>query len=160
MCLKRLMVLHSNTWNHLTVRKRMSSGSFKNIIYGMCLQIICIWYIYINKIWHQIPYKGWCAIKTKQTKPILRNNESWNVNINVPQTLFPNFLAKNNPSRVDMPLKLIKQSITVTSRSFVNDNNINSASVQFNVHVWRHMTHHSLLNLTEYMLFLGGHPSK
>ena len=31
----------SNTWNHLTVcKKKKKSGSFKNIIYKVCLQII------------------------------------------------------------------------------------------------------------------------
>ena len=38
----KLLLLHSNTWNHLTVCKKMSSGSFKNVIKIMCLQIIYI----------------------------------------------------------------------------------------------------------------------
>ena len=33
-------MIHSNTWNHLTVGKRMSLNSFKNVI-KMCLYI-CI----------------------------------------------------------------------------------------------------------------------
>ena len=44
--------LHSNTWNHLTFCKKMSLGSFKNIINKMCSQIIYIWYICIKRIWH------------------------------------------------------------------------------------------------------------
>ena len=36
------LVRRSNTWNHLTVWKRMSSDSFKNVINKMCLQIIFI----------------------------------------------------------------------------------------------------------------------
>ena len=32
----KLLELHNNTWNHLTVcKKKMSSGSFKNLIYKM-----------------------------------------------------------------------------------------------------------------------------
>ena len=46
----KLLLLHRNTWNHLTVSKKMSSGSFKNDI-KMYLQIIYIYiYIYIYKI--------------------------------------------------------------------------------------------------------------
>ena len=38
----KLLLLHSNTWNHLTVwhKKKMSSGSFKNVINKMCLEIM------------------------------------------------------------------------------------------------------------------------
>ena len=50
-CLIELLLIHKNTWNHFTVRKRMSLGSFKNIINKMCLQIIYI-SIYIKRIWH------------------------------------------------------------------------------------------------------------
>ena len=33
----KLLLLHSNTWNHLTVRpKKISSGLFKNVINKMC----------------------------------------------------------------------------------------------------------------------------
>ena len=47
----KLLLLYSNTWNHLTVcqkkkKEKMSSGSFKNVIYKMCLQIIYIFNIY------------------------------------------------------------------------------------------------------------------
>ena len=35
----KLWLLYSNTWNHLTVCKQMSAGSFKNVIDKMCLQI-------------------------------------------------------------------------------------------------------------------------
>ena len=35
----KLWRLYSNTWNHLTVCKKKSSGSFKNVIYKMCLYI-------------------------------------------------------------------------------------------------------------------------
>ena len=41
----KLLRLHYNTWNHLTVCKKMSSGSFKNIK-KMCLQIIYLIYMY------------------------------------------------------------------------------------------------------------------
>ena len=37
----KLSLLYNNTWNYLTVcQKKMSSGSFKNIIKEMHLQII------------------------------------------------------------------------------------------------------------------------
>ena len=42
-CLIELLVIHNNTWNYLTVSKRMSLGSFKNVINKMCLQIIHIY---------------------------------------------------------------------------------------------------------------------
>ena len=35
-----------NKWNHLSVGKKMNSGSFKNLIYKMCLQIIYLIYMY------------------------------------------------------------------------------------------------------------------
>ena len=38
----KLLLLHNNTWSHLTVYKKMKSGSFKNVINKMCLQIISI----------------------------------------------------------------------------------------------------------------------
>ena len=55
MCANKWLILNlwllcSNTWNHLTVCKKKSSGSFKNVIYKiykMCLQIIYL--IYMNK---------------------------------------------------------------------------------------------------------------
>ena len=37
----KLWLLYCNTWNHLTVCKK-NSGSFKNFIYKMCLQILYI----------------------------------------------------------------------------------------------------------------------
>ena len=37
---KQNFVLDRNTWNHLTVSQKMSSGLFKNIISKICLQII------------------------------------------------------------------------------------------------------------------------
>ena len=41
-----LFVLNSNIWNNLTVHERkMSSGSFKNLINKMCSQIIYLMYI-------------------------------------------------------------------------------------------------------------------
>ena len=46
MTVVKLLVLHSSTWNHLTVYKKMSSGSFKNVIYKMCLQFIYLIYMY------------------------------------------------------------------------------------------------------------------
>ena len=44
----------------------MSSGSFWNVIMKMCLQIIYIQYICINRIWHLMTYNGWYAIKPNQ----------------------------------------------------------------------------------------------
>ena len=38
----KLLLLDSNTWNHLTVCNKMSSCSFKNAIKKMYLQIIHI----------------------------------------------------------------------------------------------------------------------
>ena len=48
----KLWLLHTNTWNHLTVRQKRSSSSFKNVINKMCLQIIYIQYICLNVILH------------------------------------------------------------------------------------------------------------
>ena len=42
----KLLLLHRNTWNLLTVCKNMRSGSFKNVMYKMCLQIIYLIYNY------------------------------------------------------------------------------------------------------------------
>ena len=60
-----LFVLDRNTWNYLTAFKNMRSGSFKNAINKMCLQII-------NLIYKQDfilnTYNGWYAIKSNQTK--------------------------------------------------------------------------------------------
>ena len=36
----KLLLIHSNTWNHLTVLEKMSSGPFKNVIKKMCLLMI------------------------------------------------------------------------------------------------------------------------
>ena len=36
-CLIELLVIHSNTWNHLTACKKLSSGSFKNVVNKMYL---------------------------------------------------------------------------------------------------------------------------
>ena len=48
----KLLLLHSNTWNHLTVKKKNESGLCENVIKKMCLQIINIKCIYKNRIWH------------------------------------------------------------------------------------------------------------
>ena len=40
----RLFELDSNTWSHLTLWKTMSSGSFKNVITKMCLEVLYILY--------------------------------------------------------------------------------------------------------------------
>ena len=45
-----LLVLHSNTWNHLTICRQMSSGSFKNVNYKLCIYklYVCMYvYIYV-----------------------------------------------------------------------------------------------------------------
>ena len=39
-------MIHSNTWNHLTVCKQMGSGSFKDVINKMCSQIIYLIFMY------------------------------------------------------------------------------------------------------------------
>ena len=63
-CVKiELLVLGSNTSNHLTVCKQMSSGLFKDFTNKLYI------YIYINRIWHWITHKGCYAIKHNQTKP-------------------------------------------------------------------------------------------
>ena len=41
-----LLLLHSSTWNYLTVCKRMSLGSFKNVIYKMFTNHIYLIYLY------------------------------------------------------------------------------------------------------------------
>ena len=47
----KFILLHSNTWNHLTVcKKKMSSNSFKNVINKMYLQIIYLIYLYKQHI--------------------------------------------------------------------------------------------------------------
>ena len=40
------LVIQSNTWNHLIVCKKMSLGSFQNVINKMCLQVIYLIYMY------------------------------------------------------------------------------------------------------------------
>ena len=49
----KLLLLHNNTCNQLTVCKQMSLGSLKNIFNKMCLLIIHIYYIFIKVIWHE-----------------------------------------------------------------------------------------------------------
>ena len=72
----KLLLLHSNTWNYLTVcKKKMSSDLFKNDINKMktkpnrstCLQIIYA-YICVSGIWSEITYQGWYAIKNNKPK--------------------------------------------------------------------------------------------
>ena len=41
-CLIELLMIDSNTWTHLTVYKKLSSSSFKNVINKVCLEIIYI----------------------------------------------------------------------------------------------------------------------
>ena len=45
-------MLHNNTWNHLAVCKRMTLGSFQNVIKKICFQIIYINYICTQMIWY------------------------------------------------------------------------------------------------------------
>ena len=54
--LTELFVIHSNTWNHLTVCKIMSLVSFKNVINKMFTNHIYSIYICIKRIWHKITY--------------------------------------------------------------------------------------------------------
>ena len=42
----KLWLLYRNTWNHLTVGQKVSSGSFKNVINKMYLWILCWIYMY------------------------------------------------------------------------------------------------------------------
>ena len=58
-------------WKHLTERgekkkKRMSSGSFKNVISKMFIEIIYLIYMYKQEL-AKITYNGWYAIKPNQT---------------------------------------------------------------------------------------------
>ena len=46
----KLLLLHNNTWNHLTECKQISTVSSKNIMYKMCLQIIFNTYICIEDL--------------------------------------------------------------------------------------------------------------
>ena len=71
------IILPTNYWftnhmyNHLNVCKQMNSGSFENIIYKLCLQII----ICTKRIWHLITYNGWYDIKPNQTILLLAKKE-------------------------------------------------------------------------------------
>ena len=51
----KVLVLHSNIWNHLNVCKQMSSCSYKNVIYKL----------FINKLYmrilHYLTSEGWYA---------------------------------------------------------------------------------------------------
>ena len=51
----------------------MSFDSFKNVIYKMCFEIIYLIYICIKRIWRQITYNGWYAIKPNQNKSYILN---------------------------------------------------------------------------------------
>ena len=55
-------MLDRNTWDHLTVRKKESSGSFKNVMNKMSLQIKYLIYMYkedlaLNKLQWLICHK-------------------------------------------------------------------------------------------------------
>ena len=64
-----LLVIHSNTWNHLTVSKKMSFGSFKNVINKMYLQIIYLIYIYEKNLpLNNLQWFICCKSKPKQTR--------------------------------------------------------------------------------------------
>ena len=55
----KLFLLHTNSWNHLTVCKQMwTQAHLKNI------QYICI-----NRIWYCITYNDWYTIKPNPTQP-------------------------------------------------------------------------------------------
>ena len=41
-----LLVLDKNTWNHLIVCKQVNSGSFKNVIYKICIYYSYLIYMY------------------------------------------------------------------------------------------------------------------
>ena len=63
LCAKiKLFVLHNNTWNQLTVCKQMSSGSFRNVIFRICVHRLYIYYQFkddlaLNSIQGLICYK-------------------------------------------------------------------------------------------------------
>ena len=82
----KLLVLDSNTWNHLTMYKQLNSGLFKNCyLETICLQIIHTqvsynnWCLYnstaSNKafirwwLWVQAWFRGWSIITTSQECP-------------------------------------------------------------------------------------------
>ena len=62
----------------------MTLGSFKSAISKMSWQIVYIWYICINTIWHRITYK------TKQNQSIFVN-KSWKVQLRMWTTSTDNF---------------------------------------------------------------------
>ena len=76
------IVIVGNTWNHLTVCKQMSSGSFENNVFYKLLAYKSLTHIYtfpyVNRIWYWIIYKGWSAIKKQpnQTKPNISSAQS------------------------------------------------------------------------------------
>ena len=65
---QRDLALNNLQWLICHKTKPNQTWLFKNVIYKMCLWIIYILYICINRIWHWINYKGWYAINPNQTK--------------------------------------------------------------------------------------------
>ena len=60
--------LKKHIYDHLTVCKRISSGSFKKVNHKLCVYKL---YICIKRILHKITNNGWYAMKPKQTKPYI-----------------------------------------------------------------------------------------
>ena len=99
-------MVNGNTRNNLTVCKKkkkkdkktktkqkqtnkMSSGSFKKVINKMCLQIINILYVCVNRIWHYITNNVCNAINP--TNPNERNKRIKKIPYHSPslQVMFP-----------------------------------------------------------------------
>ena len=63
-----LFVLERNKWNHLTVWKRMSSGTFKNVIYKMCPALCPTPKVYSRELsingWKRNRHKTWWLWKS------------------------------------------------------------------------------------------------
>ena len=71
-----VFVFDRNKWNHLTVSKKMSSDSLKNVIYKMCLEIMYLIYLYkkdlaLNNL------QGLMCHKTKSNKAKLPTHLWW-----------------------------------------------------------------------------------
>ena len=77
-----LIELDNSSWNHLSVCKLMSSDSFKS-------DVSCKQYKGRNKIWYQIIYKCWYAIKHNQTKEHILMDAAPNVML--PYYLYGNY---------------------------------------------------------------------
>ena len=70
-CRIELLVLNTNTWNHLTVCKQMSSGLFKMLPTNYSFtNNIYLTYLCMKQVWHLTTYKGGYTIKFNQPNRI------------------------------------------------------------------------------------------